>query len=135
MKNQETEILKRKPANLAKTVEKLLPEIRSLIEEARHRAVTAANLSMVTLYWNIGRVISTQLQTAPGRAGYGKPSWPAWATGSDGIRARFLPAEPAGYAAVHEIFQIRQPLASKSVWSEIRQPVAGKSMPRNGHSR
>ena len=57
---------------LARAVEGLLPEIRGLIEEARQRAVTAANLSMVTLYWNLGRVINTELQRSPGRAEYGK---------------------------------------------------------------
>jgi len=129
MKNQETEILERKPANLAKAVEKLLPEIRSLIEEARHRAVTAANLSMVTLYWNIGRVISTQLQTAPGRAGYGEALLA-------GLGDRLKVEYGRGFSRpnlqdmrrFHEIFQLRQPAAGKSVRSEICQPVAGKSM-------
>ena len=56
---------------MTKAVTALLPQIRSLIEAARHRAVMAANLSMVSLYWNIGRVINTELQKAPGRADYG----------------------------------------------------------------
>src|SRR5437762_3349254 len=56
---------------VAKAVEALLPEIRTLIEQARHRAVAAANLSMVSLYWNIGRVVNTELQRRPGRADYG----------------------------------------------------------------
>jgi len=56
---------------VTKAVTALLPQIRSLIEAARHRAVMAANLSMVSLYWNIGRVINTELQKAPGRADYG----------------------------------------------------------------
>ena len=49
----------------------MLSEIRPLIEEARHRAVTAANLAMVSLYWNIGRVINTEIVKAPVRADYG----------------------------------------------------------------
>jgi predicted nuclease of restriction endonuclease-like (RecB) superfamily len=56
----------------SEAVEGLLPEIRGLIEEARRRAVTAANLSMVTLYWDIGRIINTELQRTPGRAEYGE---------------------------------------------------------------
>ena len=58
--------------SVSRTVAGMLPQIRTLIEEARHRAVTAANLSMVTLYWNIGRVITTEIQRKPGRAGYGE---------------------------------------------------------------
>jgi len=50
----------------------LLPEIRSLIESARHQAVAAANLSMVALYWQIGRVIQMDLQRSVGRAAYGE---------------------------------------------------------------
>ena len=49
----------------------LLPEIRGLIEAARHKAIAAANLSMVTLYWNIGRVISMEVQEIADRAAYG----------------------------------------------------------------
>src|SRR5947208_10918364 len=58
--------------NLAKAVEGMLPEIRKLIEEARHRAVAAANLSMVALYWNVGRVITKGMQRNAKRAGYGE---------------------------------------------------------------
>ena len=49
------------PVAINKAAEALLPEIRGLIENARHRAITAANLSMVALYWNIGRVIATEV--------------------------------------------------------------------------
>jgi predicted nuclease of restriction endonuclease-like (RecB) superfamily len=71
MKTKHAGKAKRSIAGLTKAVDTLLPEIRSLIESARHRAITAANLSMVSLYWNIGRVISTELQKSPGRADYG----------------------------------------------------------------
>jgi len=57
--------------NLAKAANSLLPEIRSLIEESRHRAIAAANLSMVALYWNIGRIIATEVQEIAARASYG----------------------------------------------------------------
>ncbi len=50
----------------------MLPEMRWLIESARHRAMTAANLAMVTLYWNIGRVITRDLQQNAKRGGYGE---------------------------------------------------------------
>jgi hypothetical protein len=72
MKTKGSGIIRTGSGGLAKVVEALLPEIRVMIEEARHRAVTAANLSMVTLYWNVGRVINTEIQSKPGRAGYGE---------------------------------------------------------------
>lgn len=56
------------PVAVNKAAEALLPQIRSLIEAARHQAITAANLSMVALYWNIGRIISVEVQDT---AGYG----------------------------------------------------------------
>jgi hypothetical protein len=72
MKTKAPGIAKSDTATLAKVVDTLLQEIRSLIEEARHRAVTAANLSMVTLYWNIGRVLTQDIQRSPRRADYGE---------------------------------------------------------------
>ncbi len=61
----------KKSGSVRKAADALLPEIRGLIESARHRAVTAANLSMVTLYWNIGQAISTEVQEVAARASYG----------------------------------------------------------------
>jgi hypothetical protein len=72
MKSKKTAITIRNGLSVTKAVTALLPQVRSLIEAARHRAVMAANLSMVSLYWNIGRVINTELQKAPGRADYGR---------------------------------------------------------------
>ncbi|MGI8601804.1 MAG: PDDEXK nuclease domain-containing protein [Verrucomicrobiales bacterium] len=62
---------KKLPAGVGKATRTLLPEIRSLIENARHSAAASANLSMVALYWNIGRVIATEVQEVPSRASYG----------------------------------------------------------------
>jgi predicted nuclease of restriction endonuclease-like (RecB) superfamily len=50
---------------------RILPEIRRMIEAARHRVATAANLTMVNLYWNIGRVITQDIQRNEKRAEYG----------------------------------------------------------------
>lgn len=71
MKTKEARITKAALAGVTKAVDMLVPEIRALIASARHRAVTAANLSMVSLYWNIGRVINMEVQKLPGRADYG----------------------------------------------------------------
>jgi predicted nuclease of restriction endonuclease-like (RecB) superfamily len=121
--------IKQPEAGVTKAVEAILPEIRSLIEEARHRAVTAANLAMVTLYWNIGRVISTEVQSAPGRAGYGEALLTRL---GDRLKIEFgrgfSRANLQDMRRFHDVFEIRQPVASKSVLSAIRQPAAGKSL-------
>ncbi|MEI9476930.1 MAG: PDDEXK nuclease domain-containing protein [Deltaproteobacteria bacterium] len=49
----------------------ILPEIRSLIEVSRHHAAVTANLALVNLYWNIGRIITQDIQKNEKRAGYG----------------------------------------------------------------
>lgn len=49
----------------------ILPEIRSLIEMSRHHAAVTANLALVNLYWNIGRMITQDIQKNEKRAGYG----------------------------------------------------------------
>src|SRR4030042_4763578 len=50
----------------------ILPEIRSLIEMSRHHAAVTANLALVNLYWNIGRIITQDIQKNEKRAGYGE---------------------------------------------------------------
>jgi predicted nuclease of restriction endonuclease-like (RecB) superfamily len=101
--------------SLAKAVEGMLPEIRGLIEEARHRAVTAANLSMVTLYWNVGRIINTELQRAPGRADYGEA---LLATLAERLRLDYGPgfsrSNLQDMRRFHEAFEICQTVSSKS---------------------
>ena len=50
---------------------RILPEIRELIETSRHRVAVGANLVPVSLYWNIGRVITQDIQKTARRAEYG----------------------------------------------------------------
>jgi len=50
---------------------RVLSEIRLLIDSARGHVAVAANLSMVNLYWNIGRIITEDIQKNPERASYG----------------------------------------------------------------
>jgi predicted nuclease of restriction endonuclease-like (RecB) superfamily len=117
-------------SNLAGVVEGMLPEIRRLIEEARHRAVTAANLSMVSLYWNVGRVINTEVQRAPGRADYGGQVVERLAT-------RLNREYGQGFSApnlwdmrrFHAAFEILQPVAREF---EILSPAARGSVSATG---
>ena len=46
-------------------------EIRDLIEAARSHVSVTANLAMVNLYWNIGRIITQDIQKNEKRAEYG----------------------------------------------------------------
>jgi predicted nuclease of restriction endonuclease-like (RecB) superfamily len=55
-----------------RTLPTILPEIRSLIERSRHHAAVTANLALVNLYWNIGRIITQDIQKNQKRAGYGE---------------------------------------------------------------
>ena len=52
------------------SVSDILPEIRSLIESSRYRVAATANLEMVSLHWNIGRVIAWKVQGEGNRPGY-----------------------------------------------------------------
>ncbi len=115
--------------SVSRTVAAMLPEIRTLIEEARHRAVTAANLSMVALYWNIGRVICTEIQSQPGRADYGEALLNRLGEQLNAEYGRgFSRANLQDMRRFYDGFEICQPVASKSAVSAIRQPTASKSV-------
>ena len=63
--------VKKQTSDLTSGVPRVLPEIRELIDSARQHVAVAANLSMVNLYWNIGRIITEDIQKNPERAAYG----------------------------------------------------------------
>ncbi|MFA5343451.1 MAG: PDDEXK nuclease domain-containing protein [Kiritimatiellia bacterium] len=50
---------------------KTASEIRSLIESARSHVAVSANLTLVNLYWNVGRIITQDVQKNEKRAEYG----------------------------------------------------------------
>ncbi|MBM4330410.1 MAG: DUF1016 domain-containing protein [Deltaproteobacteria bacterium] len=50
----------------------ILPEIRSMIEQSRDHVAYTANLFLVNLYWNIGRIITQDIQANERRAEYGE---------------------------------------------------------------
>jgi len=63
--------VKKQTCEVLSGVPRVLPEIRELIDSAREHVAVAANLSMVNLYWNIGRIITEDIQKNPERAAYG----------------------------------------------------------------
>jgi predicted nuclease of restriction endonuclease-like (RecB) superfamily len=114
-KPTETRMARDGGSSLAGVIEGLLPEIRGLIEEARQRAVTAANLSMVTLYWNVGRVITREMQGDAKRAGYGEGLLVSLAARLAQEYGRgFSRANLQDMRRFYDVFEICQPLAGKS---------------------
>ena len=49
---------------------RVLPQIQTLIEASRQHVVSTANLTLVWLYWNVGRVIAVDIQQNQKRAGH-----------------------------------------------------------------
>ena len=106
----------------------ILPEIRSLIEISRHHVAVTANLALVNLYWNIGRIITQDIQKNKKRAGYGEQLL-------DSLAKSLIQEYGRGYSIsnltdmrrFYEDFQILQTLSVESSEAKIRQPLANKS--------
>lgn len=102
-------------------------EIRDLIEAARHRVTVTANLALVNLYWNTGRIITQNIQKNKKRAEYGTELM-------EQLAAVLTQDYGQGYSVhnlrdmkrFYETFEIRQPVAAESVKLEIRQPLAAE---------
>ena len=106
----------------------ILPEIRSLIEMSRHHAAVTANLALVNLYWNIGRIITQEIQKNEKRAGYGEQLVQEVARvltqdHGQGYSARNLWDMKRFYSE----FKILQPLPAESHSEQIRQTVSNKT--------
>lgn len=106
----------------------ILPEIRSLIEMSRHHVAVTANLALVNLYWNIGRIVTQDIQKNERRAGYGEQLL-------DSLAKSLIQEYGRGYSIsnltdmrrFYEDFQILQTLSVESSETKIRQPLANKS--------
>ena len=51
---------------------RILPQIQALIEASRQHVVSTVNLALVWLNWNVGRIISEEMQRHAERANYGE---------------------------------------------------------------
>ncbi len=100
-----------------------------MIEAARTYVSVTANLALVNLYWNIGRVITQEMQKDEARADYGERlvehlgSVLSQDYGS-GFSARNLWDMKRFFGE----FQILQTPSAESALSEIGSPSAGKSL-------
>ncbi len=107
----------------------ILPEIRSLIEMSRHHAAVTANLALVNLYWNIGRIITQDIQKNEKRAGYGEQLL-------NNLARELIKDYGQGYSARNlrdmrrffESFTIWQAVPAKSPNCEILQPLPAESL-------
>ena len=108
----------------------ILPEIRSLIEMSRHHAAVTANLALVNLYWNIGRIITQEIQKNEKRAGYGEQLL-------ESLGASLTREYGKGYSRANlqdmrrffETFQICQTVSNKSDKDPIRQTLSSELPP------
>ncbi|HSV99937.1 MAG TPA: PDDEXK nuclease domain-containing protein [Sedimentisphaerales bacterium] len=108
-------------------VRKVATDIRDLIESARAHVSVTANLAMVSLYWNIGRIITQDIQQNEKRAEYG-------ATLLRELAGMLTQEYGEGYSRANlqdmrrffESFEICQTASSKSSPPTIIQPLAGQ---------
>jgi len=122
-----TRLIQRSEPALALT--KVATEVRDLIESARNHVSVTANLAMVSLYWNIGRIVAQDIQKNRKRAEYGTELMEQLAV--------ILTRDYGRGYSVHNLrdmkrffdgFVIRQPAAAESVASGICQPLAAESL-------
>ncbi len=103
-----------KPVN-ARVLPSILPEIRSMIDQSRRHVATTADLTLVNLYWNIGRIITQDIQRNAKRAGYGEQLL-------ESLAETLIQEYGKGYSRANlqdmrrffDAFEIRQTLSSES---------------------
>lgn len=108
----------------------VLPEIQTLIESSRQHVVSTANLTLVWLYWNVGRVITQDIQKNQKRAGYGEQLLAALAGKLTSMYGRgFSRPNLQDMRRFFEGFEICSAVPSKSFASPIPQALPVESSP------
>jgi predicted nuclease of restriction endonuclease-like (RecB) superfamily len=112
-------------------IAKVATEIRELIEAARGHVSVTANLALVSLYWNIGRIITQDIQKNEKRAAYGTELMEQLAV--------VLTRDYGQGYSVHNLrdmkrffdaFVIRQPVSAESALPPIRSTLSNESQIR-----
>ena len=79
----------------------LVPEIRDLVQQSREYVAATANLALIWLYWNVGRLITIDIQKNVRRANYGDELMSSLAQQlSDQLGRGILRAESLGHEAI-----------------------------------
>jgi len=122
-------IATRRTGNLGgRGLSRVLPQIRGLIEASRQHVVSTANLTLVWLYWNVGRVITEDIQQNQKRADYGEQLLSGLADKLTGSHGRgFSRPNLQDMRRFFEAFEICQPLASESAPAQILQTLSRES--------
>jgi predicted nuclease of restriction endonuclease-like (RecB) superfamily len=107
---------------------RIFPRIQALIEASRRHVVSTANLTLVWLYWNVGRIIAEDIQKNQKRAWYGESLVEALADRltakyGNGFSARSLWDMRRFFAC----FEILPPVVAESGSSTILPPVVAVS--------
>jgi len=111
-----------------RAITQVATEIRDLIEAARAHVSTTANLALVNLYWNVGRIIAQDIQKNEARAEYGEQL-------IEQLSIVLTREYGRGYSVANlwdmkrffSCFEILQTLSVESSPPTILQPVAGES--------
>ena len=100
-------------------VAKVATEIRDLIEAARSHVSVTANLALVNLYWNIGRIVAQDIQKNEKRAEYGEQLLEQLADGLDSgsMEQGYSRSNLRDMKRFFDAFEIRQPAAAESAMS------------------
>ena len=109
---------------------RVLPRIQSLIEASRQHVVSTANLTLVWLYWNVGRVITQDIQQNQKRAGYGEQLLAALADKLTSMYGRgFSRPNLQDMRRFFEGFEICSAAPSKSFAAQILQALPVEFLP------
>ena len=117
-----------KGVDITGSLSAILPEIQSLIEISRQHVAITANLALVNLYWNIGRIITEDINKNAKRAEYGAQLIEKLSESLLKMYGRgYSPSNLQDMRRFFETFRICQPLVSKFASAPILQPLAGQS--------
>lgn len=118
---------KKAPARVP-AISGVLTEIRSLIKKSRQYVATTANLTLVNLYWNIGRVITQGIQKNEKRAEYGTQLLEGLSEAlSEEYDKGFSISNLNDMRRFFESFQILQTVSVESIPESILQAVPVES--------
>jgi len=115
-----------RPENPSKHADRLLSDLRGLIEETRAHVATTVNTALSMLYWRVGKRINEEILKGE-RAEYGKEILPTLSAKLTGTYGRGWSERNLAYmvrlAEVFPDLAILQALSAKLSWSHFKEIV------------